>query len=278
MTRSIRHPYRLAMLAGYVALFSRVVHADPLGAGASPSDPSVSELITYGPVICGMYLAYALANALVARYAASSWLAHGKRLAYCTAGLGIIGAALQSEIAGSPPTVILVAAVAAAFKLMTPTVTPAPSPAGPSLASRIASTSVILLVLTMPLACGPKSGSLLHAAIDCTETEARSEAVKVLTPVVTSLVVSATSPDGKSIDTGSLKSALSGANAMTEAGILLSCAAKQAFAILLAPSKVERGAPAAAGLELDPAAVRRADAEVMSAIAPGVAFTVEAVR
>jgi hypothetical protein len=73
-----------------------------------------------------MYLAYAIGSSLLARYRASSWLAQGKRLAIATSVLGVAGAALQAQVTGAPWTVIAMAGIAAAFKLLTPTVAGAP--------------------------------------------------------------------------------------------------------------------------------------------------------
>lgn len=91
-----------------------------------PASEVIGVLTTYGPVVSGMYLLYAVSAALIARYRASSWLAQGKRLAIATGLVGVLLAVLQSSLAGSSWTVILAAAVAAAFKLLTPTIVPNP--------------------------------------------------------------------------------------------------------------------------------------------------------
>ena len=99
---------------------------DPLGTAQASVDGGIGLVTTYGPVLSSMYLVYQLASRLVAKYARSSWFAKGKRLAIATGVLGVAGAALQVQVAGSPWNVIALAAIAAAFKLLTPTVPPSP--------------------------------------------------------------------------------------------------------------------------------------------------------
>lgn len=144
----------LAIAASVLLGFAAIARADTGAARAdtgaahavtgSPDDLA-NVLTTYGPVVGGMYLAYAIAAALLARYAGSSWLAQGKRLAIATGMLGVAGAALQTRLTGASWTVVLAAAVAAAFKLLTPTVTPvATAGAGPA---KLASVAVIALAI-----------------------------------------------------------------------------------------------------------------------------------
>ncbi len=102
---------------------------DPLGTTQSSASGAIDTLVTYGPTLGGAYLLYSVASTLLARYRSASWLAQGKRLAFATGTLGVVGAALQAQIAGSPWTVIAAAAVAMAFKLLTPTVNQATNPA-----------------------------------------------------------------------------------------------------------------------------------------------------
>lgn len=117
----------------YVAHFLGVAHAaaaatvDPVGTAQSSVDGGMTVLTSYGPIIGGMYLAYAVANSLVAKYHGSSWFAQGKRLAIATAALGVAGAALQALAIGTPWSGVLMTAVAAAFKLLSPVVAGAPA-------------------------------------------------------------------------------------------------------------------------------------------------------
>jgi len=106
---------------------------DPLGTAQTSVDGGIGLFTTYGPVLGSMYLGYQLASRLVAKYAQSSWFAKGKRLAIATGVLGVAGATLQVQVAGSSWNVIALAAIAAVFKLLTPTVTPTvpPPPPGP---------------------------------------------------------------------------------------------------------------------------------------------------
>ena len=104
---------------------------DPLGTAQASVDGGIGLVTTYGPVLSSMYLLYQLASRLVAKYARSSWFAKGKRLAIATGVLGVVGATLQVQVAGSPWNVIALAGIAAVFKLLTPTVPP-PPPSTPS--------------------------------------------------------------------------------------------------------------------------------------------------
>ena len=123
------------LLAGCLVLFMPYSQAlaavDPLGDAQTCIDGSIDLVTTYGPVLGSMYLIYQLAARLVAKYARASWFAKGKRLAITTGVLGVAGAALQAQVVGSSWNVIGLAAIAAAFKLLTPTV-PITSPVDPA--------------------------------------------------------------------------------------------------------------------------------------------------
>jgi len=121
----------------------------------------------------------------------------------------------------------------------------------------------LLLVLLLgslcvaPACTGAQRTAVGHAAWDCLAPQ-RAEAVAAVTPLVTSLILAAASADGRLIDTAPIRAATSKASLLTDAGILLSCATASAFAALLHPPAPTPGAPAAAGLELDPRALRAA--------------------
>lgn len=137
--------------------------------------------------------------------------------------------------------------------------------------------------LAMQPACGSTAKSVEstagHAVVNCAETDARARMVDVLTPVMQTVILSATNADGKFIDTAPIKSALGKldkSTLYTEAWTVLSCAAKTAFAALTHPATAQPGAPASAPFMVDPAAVAKAEADVMSAIAPGARFALAA--
>lgn len=154
--------------------------------------------------------------------------------------------------------------------------------------SRTAVKTAVMLMLVgvlapAQMACGSTAKSVEsatgHAVVDCAETEARARAVDVMTPVVQAVIQGSTSADGKLIDTAPIKSALGKLTKdtlYTEAWTILSCAAKTAFAALTHPALVRPGAPAAAPFVVDPAAVARAEADVMATIAPGARFALAA--
>jgi hypothetical protein len=239
--------------------------ADPLATAGVSTSSAIDILTTYGPVIGGSYLLFSIAQALLARFGASSWFAQGRRLAIATGTLGVVGAALQSQIAGAPWTVILASAVAMAFKLLTPTVTPATPPTATVKSS--ASVSLLLLVLiALPLgatqvSCGPKTTALVAGIWDCLAPE-RAEAVDALTPFAESVILAAASADGKLIDTTKIRAATSKVNLQTEAGVLLECAMASAVTALLSQPGIPTSG--AAGLVLSPEALR----DMWSQVAP----------
>jgi hypothetical protein len=236
--------------------------ANAVPTAQASADGVIDVIATYGPVIGGMYLIYVTASSLVARYASSSWLAQGKRLAYTTGALGVAGAVLQAEIAGSSWTVVLAAAAAAAFKLLPPTVAgtvtePTVRPAIVTLDSLLIvagiSTQLIVAGISTQLACTARTTAFAQDIwTNCLASE-RTEAVAVLTPLAESLILAAASADGKLIDAGKLKAATSKANLMTEAGIALECAMASAVTAFLTPQPTASGASA---LLLDPEALR----------------------
>ena len=255
--------------------------ADPLATAGGSAASAFDVLTTYGPVIGGTYLLFAIAQALLARYGSSSWFAQGRRLAVATGTLGVIGAALQAQIAGSPWTVILAAAVAMAFKLLTPTVTPpttttTTSPTATAKSAATVSLSLLVLVaLTLgasQVACGPKTTALVAGIWDCLAPE-RAEAVDALTPFAESVILAAASADGKLIDTTKIRAATSKANLNTATGVLLECAMASAVTALLSqpgtPTPSAAQTSGAVGLVLSPEALRDMWAQVAP---PNVSF------
>lgn len=271
---------QLASVAGAILALAVLLSAAVASAASSSSalpDPQASAdgvvgtIATYGPVIGGMYLAYAIASSLVSRYASSSWLAQGKRLALATGVLGVSGAALQAEIAGSPWTVVAAAAGAMAFKLLTPTVSGAvPSPASLAKPATIVTLGGLLVIAGLSsggaqvAGCGPKTDALAHDIwTNCLAPE-RAQAVATLTPLAESVILAAASADGKLIDTSKLLAATSRADLLTEAGVLLECAMASAVTDLLTPAPQVAGT-SSSPLVLDPAALRDAWSRVAPA-------------
>lgn len=74
-------------------------------------------------------------------------------------------------------------------------------------------------------------GAVGHALWDCTAPE-RAELVAAVKPFVDSAIDQAKNPDG-SLDTAALKAALAPANLLTEAGVVISCAAMESIASIL---------------------------------------------
>jgi hypothetical protein len=163
---------RAVVVAGalFATLTSAVARADAGGASPSTSvDDALGALLTYGPVIGGMYVLYAVASFLLARYRSSSWLAQGKRLAISTGALGVLGAALQAELAGSPWTLVLAAVVAAAFKLLTPTVSQSPTALRTAKvdAALVSVLAIWIGATTLPSCGGARAEEIKQAAYAC---------------------------------------------------------------------------------------------------------------
>lgn len=281
-------PYSLAYAAG-----------DPLSTAQTSVDGGIGLVTTYGPVLGSMYLLYQLASRLVAKYARASWLAKGKRLAITTGVLGVAGAALQAQVIGSPWNVIALAAIAAVFKLLTPTVTPPSNPsnsaspttpvdppvspaslptvplAGPLARAEKVVAGALLLVLGIGglaiggSGCGPTSTAVLSAALDCT-TPARNDLVEALTPTAMTAIRKIADPSGK-ITADALKALFSGASLDSEAGIIVACVEARAvefLATLLPIPLAATSAQAADKDHVDGSALRAA----LAVQFPGVVF------
>jgi hypothetical protein len=144
----------------------------------------------------------------------------------------------------------------------------APTPTTPTTTAATAAKSTLLTALLAVLIGGVVLQPACATAIrdlkavgqtiwDCTAPE-RSELVTLLTPVFASLLTRYASADGKSIDTSALGSATSKQNLESDASVALECAKAKAFSDALTPPPATPGAPAAAGLVLDPTALRAA--------------------
>jgi len=238
-TRRLRFLPWILLVAGLLLfVLYRLAYADPLSTAQASVDGGFGLIATYGPVLGGMYLLYQLASRLVAKYARSSWLAKGKRLALSTGVLGVIGAALQAQIAGSPWNVIALAAIAAAFKLLTPTVPVTVDSIQPpaNAVSRAVALGMLVTAIGMGGAmigsngCGPKSTAVLNAGLDCT-TPARNDLVDALTPTAETAIRKIADPDG-TVTTAALKALFSGASLESEAGVIVACVEARAIELL----------------------------------------------
>jgi hypothetical protein len=152
------------------------------------------------------------------------------------------------------------AAIAAAFKLLTPTVPPGNSsnqsnpvtpttPVDPTVppaslptvplagplarAEKVVALGALLLMLGIVIGdsgCGPTSTAVLSAALDCT-TPARNDLVDALTPTAVTAIREIGDPSG-TITTDALKALFSGASLDSEAGVIVACAEARAVEFL----------------------------------------------
>lgn len=264
---------------------------DPLGTAQTSVDGGIGLLTTYGPVLGSMYLLYQLASRLVAKYARASWFARGKRLAVVTGALGVAGAALQAQVAGAPWNVIALAAIAAAFKLLTPTVCPEGNPSPPDdpnsspagittvpLTGSLERAEKIVTLGTLLLAvgiggsvigsngCGPGSTAVLSAALDCT-TSPRNDLVTALTPTAVTAIGKIADPNGK-ITVDALKALFSGASLDSEAGVIVACVEARAVELLATLLPIPHVMTSAQGVKdhIDVPALREAFAAQFPAV------------
>lgn len=119
-------------------------------------------------------------------------------------------------------------------------------------------TALIVLGLTSGCAARQRTAAGVRAGLDC-ESRALTGTFAALLPVATDAVVSWISADGRSIDRTKLKAALS---PLTDKDTHVACAITTALAAIATPAPTQPDAPAAAGLEVDAAAVRATFAEV----------------
>lgn len=267
--------FSLGVLVAASALYSlpflvSAAHAgvDPVPAATTSVDAVLAIAQTYGVLWGGVTLAYALVRWLLARNAEKNWLAQGRTLATITMVVGTAGSALQAHFAGTPWSGVIATAVLGVVHLADSNVTPAPT--AKQAQGGFARLGMLALLALLAIAgglvagaasCGPKTKAIEHAIWECTAPE-RAEAVAAITPAVVSVIKAAGSADGSQIDLSTVKSAISKANVLSEAGILLSCATASAIAILESPAVAAPPAPpgltARAAPALDIAAVRAA--------------------
>jgi hypothetical protein len=266
--------FSLAVLVAASALYSlpflvSAAHAgvDPVPAATTSVDAVLAIAQTYGVLWGGVTLAYATVRWLLARNESTHWLAQGRTLATITMLVGTAGSALQAHFAGTPWSGVIATAVLGVVHLADSNVTPAPAPALKTAQAGFARLGMLALLaiagglVAGAASCGPKTKAIEHAIWECTAPE-RAEAVAAITPAVVSVIKAAGSADGSQIDLSTVKSAISKANVLSEAGILLSCATASAIAILEAPAAAAPPAPpgltARAAPALDIAAVHAA--------------------
>jgi hypothetical protein len=275
----------------------RVAHAaavlasavpDPTPALTSATDAGWSTLMQDGPWWLGIAIVHVALRLLLDKEHA---LLQGKVLAGLSALAGVLTAVIAWHWQGAPAAGIVTAAIAG-FTLL---VHPAPNAQPATVPARNSQAGFARWTLLAWLACGaigvawvavasgtlsltgctnPKVQAVEKALWDCTAPE-RADAVNAITPTVISVIKAAGSADGKLIDTSTVRSAITKANVMSEAGILLSCALASAVAILETPAPAPApGAPAASPYALDPAAVARIWADVKASQLGNAGFVV----
>jgi hypothetical protein len=158
---------------------------------------------------------------------------------------------------------------------------PPTSTAAPTrpIAAGVGSAALLLLAVfgvSMLTACGPRTKAIESAVWDCTAPE-RAEAVSVLTPVLESVIEAAASGDRSKIDLSSINTAISKANLLSDAGVMLSCAVASAFAALeqpTPPAPPTTTVPNANATQhsFDPTALRAAFDQLRATHFPGATF------
>lgn len=102
---------------------------DPITNTELSIDTAAAMLEQQGPVIGGAVLLFALGGWFLRRFRTAEWLTRGRRLAYASAGLMVLGAILQWRVNAAPFEGIFAALVTAWGLVMRPTVAVEPTPA-----------------------------------------------------------------------------------------------------------------------------------------------------
>ncbi len=278
----LRVAHATAMLAAAVP--------DPTPALTSATDAGWSTITQDGP----WWLAIAIIHVALRFFLDKEHaLLQGKLLAGLSALAGVLTAVIAWHWQGAPVAGIVTAAIAGFTLLVHPAPNaPAPVPVKNSQGGFARGTLLAWLAigglgiawigvavggLSLSGAAGctnPKVQAVEHALWDCTAPE-RADAVNAITPTVVSVIKAAGSADGKLIDTSTVKAAITKANVLSEAGVLLSCALASAVSILETPAPAPTpGAPAASSYALDPAAVAKVWADVKASQLGNAGFVV----
>lgn len=250
-------------LAAIVILFDYVhyigvahaAEADPQATVTAGGDAAIAVWVKDGPIWGGLLVAMYGLRAFLNR---QHWLAQGRLLSLIT-GVSMIGAAtLNWHFGGAPFEGILTAAFAA-FALFEHSTVPAKPAADDAAKGAVSMLAVLLLgglVAGQTAACSASAKQRAingaTAALNC-ETQDLQPLVAELLPLATSYVLSVVSSDGKAVDTTALGKAWG--NVKSDQG---RCALATAIAVLATPQAKQEGAVMAAGLELDPAALKAA--------------------
>lgn len=270
--KKLRYAARLALhgLVGAAVLMTIpwLIGAARAATGDAPvvppptPDAIIAYVQAYGWIIGALTVVYVGGKWLLEKNQSTHWIAQGRALAMLTTVVGVGGTALQAWTSGTPWSGVLATAVLGLLHLADaqgPARNPQAGMVGGNMMAGLGILGAIVMVVggLFGWACtAAQRTQVEHALWDCT-APARADAVAAVTPAVISVIKAAGSADGKAIDLSTVKSAITKANLMSEAGVLLSCAMASAVAILMAPAPPPvAGAAAAEPFVLDPAAVR----------------------
>lgn len=268
-------------MAGVVTAFQLVACAGAASAQTLPPtlppetiDVGWGLLEQYGPVWGGMWLMFQLVSYLLKRNESTHWIAQGRTLAIIVAVLGIATAALTAKFAGTPWPGVLITAVVALFKLIQPTVPPAPLP-DPVPAVRGTEAGfvrLLLLVMTAGIAFGIASQAMWLGGCASTKYRAGEGAVAFLdceSPHVDAQLLA----DAKLVARAAVEKLLSGEGTIDTSALkadakplktdLMKCAFDAVLAAITAkPEAPAPDAPMARTRAVDPAQISAAWAQV----------------
>lgn len=171
-SRSSLTPFVTAAVVAVVLLFARLAlaAADPLSTATVSVDTLASMVTSYGWIVGGVIIAYALTRTLLRLNDSKHWIAQGRTLAVIAALVGVGGTALQALFSGSSWAGVLATAVIGVVHLLDANTTPAvPVKDAPAKSSALPMLAVIVLGLVGAgslTACNPSSP--LHPVVDCT--------------------------------------------------------------------------------------------------------------
>lgn len=244
----------------YVGLAHAAATAGETLPVVSPSlDSGWGDIATYGPIWGGMYVVLLALQWVFKKNESTHWFAQGKNLAYVIAAVGTGITALEAHFSGTAWSGVAITAVLSLFKLINPTGKAAP--AGNAAGGAAVLALLVLGGLAAPeVGCGSGlKGRAVNAgvaALNCEAPELQS-LVQELLPLAVQYVTSVISPDGKSVDTASLKKAWS--TVKSDQG---RCALATAVATLANPEPAKAGQAMAAPLVADRAVLLKAYGEV----------------
>lgn len=252
--------YFVLSYAHYVGIAHAAEAVDPQVTVATGGNAALDVWLKDGPLWGGLLVVMFGLRAFLDR---QHVLAQGRLLSLLT-GVAMVGAATLNWHFGSAPVEGIMTALFAAFALFSHSqIQPKATPATEAPKDAAVMLSVLILggmLATQGAACSATTNQRVTngvtTALNCEVPELQPLVAELL-PLATQYVLSVVSSDGKAVDKGALGKAWS-----TVKSAQGRCALATAIAVLSTPEAPTPGVAAAAGLEIDPRALRAAYTEI----------------